>query len=133
MSELRFADDVLERMRERGDQFDERAYLFVLAGIEFLQGRLPQRRHVTGPELTRACRDFALEQYGLLARTVLEYWGIRETEDIGRIVFSLVDVGLLVTQPGDRVEDFAGVYAFEQAFDEEYVWQGIAQVKAAGC
>jgi uncharacterized repeat protein (TIGR04138 family) len=125
MSELRFADEVLERMRERGDRYHERAYLFVLAGIEYLQVRLPQRRHVSGPELTLACRDFALEQYGLLARTVLEHWGIRETEDLGRIVFSLVDVGLLVTQPGDRVEDFANVYTFDQAFENEYVWQGI--------
>jgi uncharacterized repeat protein (TIGR04138 family) len=128
MSELRFADEVLERMRERGDRYDERAYLFVLAGIEFLQGRLPQRRHVTGPELSLACRDFALGQYGLLARSVLEHWGIRETEDLGRIVFSLVDVGLLVSQPGDRVEDFAGVYSFDQAFDDGYVWEGIPSV-----
>jgi uncharacterized repeat protein (TIGR04138 family) len=125
VSELRFAEEVLERIRQRGDGYDERAYLFVLASIEFLQGRLPERRHVTGPELTMACRDFALEQYGLLARTVLDHWGVRGTEDFGRIVFSLVEVGLLVTQPDDRVEDFHEVYSFDQAFDEGYVWQGI--------
>lgn len=125
MSELRFAEEVLERIRQRGDGYDERAYLFVLASIEFLQGRLPERRHVTGPELTMACRDFALEHYGLLARTVLDHWGVRGTEDFGRIVFSLVEVGLLVTQPDDRVEDFHEVYSFDQAFDEGYVWQGI--------
>jgi uncharacterized repeat protein (TIGR04138 family) len=119
------ASDLLGRIRARGDCYDERAYLFVLASIEFLQGRLSARRHVTGPELTLACRDFALEQYGLMARVVLEHWGIRGTDDFGRIVFALVDVGLLVTQPGDRVEDFHGVYGFDQAFDHAYVWQGI--------
>jgi len=125
MNELRFATDVLEKIRRRGERYDERAYLFVLASIEYLQTSLLERRHVNGPELTLACRDFALEQYGLLAGTVLEHWGVRGTEDFGRIVYALVDVGLLVTQPGDRVEDFHGVYAFEQAFGDAYIWQGI--------
>lgn len=125
MNELRFASEVMEKIRRHGGPFDERAYLFMLASIEFLQTRLPERRHVTGPELTLACKDFALEQYGLMARTVLEHWGVKATEDFGRIVYSLVEVGLLVTQPGDKVEDFEGVYAFEQAFDDEYVWQGV--------
>lgn len=125
MNELRLASDLLGRIRSRGGCYDERAYLFVLASIEYLQGRLTARRHVTGPELTLACRDFALEQYGLMARVVLEHWGIRGTADFGRIVFALVEVGLLVTQPGDREEDFHDVYVFDQAFGSAYVWQGI--------
>ena len=127
MNGLRFANDVLAKLRERGDRYDERAYLFVLASIEFLQGKLPERRHVTGPEVTHACRDFAQEQFGLMARSVLEHWGVRGTEDFGRIVYSLVEVGVLVTQPGDKVEDFSGVYSFEQAFDE-YEWLGARQL-----
>lgn len=125
MNELRFAGEILERIRRQGSGYDERAFLFMLASIEYLQNKLPERRHVTGPELTLACRDFALEQYGLLARAVLEHWGVHGTADFGRIVYALVEVGLLVTQPGDRVEDFHGVYGFEQAFDEGYEWQGI--------
>jgi uncharacterized repeat protein (TIGR04138 family) len=124
MSDLRFAGDIVARLRARGEGFDERAYLFVLAAIEYLQGRLTARRHVNGQELTHACREFALEQYGLLARTVLEHWGITRTEDFGRIVFALVDVGLLVTQTHDREEDFRAVYSFDEAFDAAYVWQG---------
>ena len=121
MNGLRMADDVLARLRQRGDLYDERAYLFVLASIEYLQGKLPERRHVTGPEVTHACREFALEQYGLMARSVLDHWGIRGTGDFGRIVYSLVDVGVLMTQPGDRIEDFDGVYGFE-VFERDYVW-----------
>ncbi|MGH7561901.1 MAG: Minf_1886 family protein [Gemmatimonadales bacterium] len=127
MSELRFAGEIAERLRGRDEGFDERAYLFVLAAIEYLQVRLPARRHVSGQELTHACREFALEQYGLMARTVLEHWGIRRTEDFGRIVFALVDVGLLVTQSNDRVEDFHEVYSFDVAFDASYVWQGLQE------
>lgn len=122
MIEIRLAPDLLAELRRRESHYDEQAYLFVLGGIEYLQARLPARRHVTGPELANACRDAALEQYGLMARQVLTHWGIRRTEDIGRIVFALVEVGLLMTQPGDREEDFRAVYDFAEAFSETYQW-----------
>lgn len=125
MNELQFSDDVMARIRARGGRYDERAYLFVLATVEFLQSRLAVRRHVSGAELAVACRDLALAQFGLLARQVLEHWGITRTEDLGRVVFTLVEVGLLVTQPGDREEDFAGVYDFQEAFSDSYAWQGV--------
>ena len=125
MNDLQLADDILSRIRARGGQYHERAYLFVLATIEFLQTRLEVRRHVTGPELAWACRDFARQQFGLLAPVVLGHWGITRTDDIGRIVFTLVDVGLLVTQPGDSEADFEGVYQFDEVFKESYEWQGL--------
>lgn len=121
MHELQFADGVLARLHAHGvKRYDERAYLFVLAGIEYLQSKLDARRHVTGAELAWACRDLALERFGLLARPVLESWGVTETSDVGRMVFALVKVDLLSTQPGDREEDFANVYDFPAAFDESY-------------
>ena len=120
--ELQFADGILARIHAcGGKKYDERAYLFVLAAIEYLQAKLDVRRHVSGAELAWACRDLALERFGLLSRTVLDCWGVQSTTDFGRIVFSLVEISLLSTQPGDSVEDFTGVYDFAVAFDEGYV------------
>lgn len=130
MHELQFSVDVLNRIRAQGDGYHERAYLFMLAAIEYLQTQFEVRRHVTGSELSWACRDFAVRQFGLLAEPVLGYWGIRRTEDFGRIVYNLVSVGLLSTQPGDRESDFAGVYAFAEAFGEPYRWEGVAALAA---
>jgi uncharacterized repeat protein (TIGR04138 family) len=124
MNDLQFADDVLARIRAYGGRYHERAYLFVLAAIEYLQSRLELRRHVTGAELAWACRDFAHAQFGLFAPHVLEHWGVTRTADFGRIVFTLVEVGLLVTQPGDREQDFAEVFDFDDAFSA-YEWQGV--------
>jgi uncharacterized repeat protein (TIGR04138 family) len=112
----------MARISPRAGRFHPRAFFFVLAALEYRQQRLPERRHVTGEELAHACRELALEQYGLLARTVLRHWGIASTADIGEIVYALIDAGLLVRQPEDRLEDFADVYAFEAAFDGEYAW-----------
>lgn len=124
MNDLQFADDILARIRARGGSYHERAYLFVLAAIEYMQSRLEVRRHVSGGELAWACRDFARAQFGLLAPSVLGHWGVTRTDDFGRIVFTLVEVGLLVTQPGDREADFAAVYDFGDAFGT-YEWGGI--------
>jgi uncharacterized repeat protein (TIGR04138 family) len=41
------------------------------------------------------------------------------------VVFTLVDIGLLVTQPGDQQSDFEGVYQFAEVFGESYDWQGL--------
>lgn len=132
MNEIEFSADVLTRLRADGYRYDERAYLFVLAAIEFLQSRLEVRRHVTGAELAWACRDFAVRQFGLLAPEVLAFWGIRRTEDYGSIVFILVRAGLLATQPTDREEDFTAIYEFGEAFSAPYPWDGVAELVAVG-
>ena len=125
--DLQFTDGVLARIHAcGGKRYDERAYLFVLAAIEYLQSKLDVRRHVTGAELAWAGRDLALERFGLLSRTVLDCWGVQTTADLGQIVFALVEIELLSTQPGDKAEDFIGVYDFEAAFDEGY------ELKAGG-
>jgi len=125
MSQLQFADDVVARIRAHGGHYHERGYLFVLGAIEYLQGRLDVRRHVSGAELAWACRDFAVDQFGLLAPHVLAYWGVTSTDDLGRMVFTLVEVGLLVTQPGDDAMDFNNVFDFGAAFGGTYHWQGV--------
>lgn len=133
MNAVRLADDLMEQIQAREPRYLEQGYLFVLATIEFLQERLPVRRHLTGQELAHGVREYASERFGLMAASVLGHWGIADTMDIGRIVYTLVDVGLLVTQPGDRIEDFEGQYDFETAFDDwSYVWQGVAREEIRG-
>jgi uncharacterized repeat protein (TIGR04138 family) len=118
-------EDAFARIGQRDARYHERGLLFVLAALEYAQARLPARRHVSGQELAWACREFALEQFGLLAPTVLRFWGITTTGDIGRIVFHLIDVGLLAQQPSDRIEDFDGVYDFDEVFTADYRWSGL--------
>lgn len=74
-------------------------------------------RHVSGQELCLGLRSLAVEKYGLLARTVLRGWGVSTTEDFGKIVYAMVDTGLLRTSDRDSLEDFRGVYEFDEAFD----------------
>ncbi len=78
------------------------------------------QRHVTGQELCEAIRQYALEQYGLMSKTVLNNWGIHQTSDFGEIVFNLIRIGRMRKTPHDRREDFDNVYDFDVAFQQEF-------------
>jgi uncharacterized repeat protein (TIGR04138 family) len=125
MTELQLADEILDKIREADGRYHERAYLFVLAALEYGQQQRPVRGHVSGQELAWACRDFAVAQFGLTARTVLKHWGLENTEDIGRIVFTLIEVGLFMKEESDQVSDFENVFDFAAAFDRDYPWAGV--------
>jgi uncharacterized repeat protein (TIGR04138 family) len=114
----------MDRIRVRESRYDEQAYLFILSALEFAQTRLDVRRHITGSELSHACRELALERYGLMARVVLERWGIHATADFGEVVFALVDLGFLAKLPSDTRDEFSEVYDFAGAFERDYPWNG---------
>jgi len=124
MSELAFREGVMDRIRVRESRYDEQAYLFILSALEFAQTKLDVRRHISGAELSHACRELALERYGLMARVVLERWGIHATADFGEVVFALVDLGFLAKLPSDTRDEFAEVYDFGGAFERDYPWNG---------
>jgi uncharacterized repeat protein (TIGR04138 family) len=115
----------MDQIRLREPRFHEAAYLFVLAALEFCQARMSERRHITGRELSEACRDLALDRYGVMARVVLDHWGVRCTSDIGDMVFALVDLGLLISQSTDTRDEFLAVYDFDRAFERDYPWKQV--------
>jgi uncharacterized repeat protein (TIGR04138 family) len=88
-----------------------------LAGKEQAEGT---ERHVTGKEVLEGMRVLAAQLFGPLAAAVWRSWGVRETLDWGRIVFLLVDNGLLNRQESDTVEDFRGGFDFEEVFVRQY-------------
>ena len=123
MTELQFADEILEQLQQRNPRFDTRAYFFVLAALHSVIHSLDEPRHISGKELAEGVRHMALERCGPMARSVLEHWGIHATEDVGGVVFALVEQGILIKQDGDRPEDFADVFDFEEVFELNYPWE----------
>lgn len=79
-----------------------------------------RERHVTGQELCEAARRLAIDQFGLMAKPVLNHWGIRSTSDFGEIVYNLIRIGQMRKTPQDRREDFDNVYDFETAFPRKF-------------
>jgi uncharacterized repeat protein (TIGR04138 family) len=121
--------ECIERILEEDPRYPETAYRFVLDALNAVISSLPDPRHVNGRELCYGCRDMAIEEFGPLARTVLEHWNITRTEDFGEIVFRLVGKGLLAKTENDSRDDFAGVFDFDTAFDAGVTDGGTTQAR----
>lgn len=75
--------------------------------------------HVTGQQLCEGIRQYALAQFGLMSKVVLNSWGVYSTSDFGEIVYNLIKVGVLKKSPRDRRAHFDAVYDFDEAFASE--------------
>jgi uncharacterized repeat protein (TIGR04138 family) len=119
--------DVLQRVAADVGVYPIEAYEFVQRGLAYTVKQLHgsavvsgKTRHVTGQQLCEGLRQYALDQWGMLARTVLRRWNITSTVDFGRIVFDLVEYRVMATTDQDTIEDFRGVYEFAKAFESAY-------------
>ena len=119
-------DQELEKILARDTRYHRDAYNFVREALDHTQksvtkAKKDEPRHVTGQELLDGIREFALTQYGPMALTVLEEWGVRRCEDFGEIVFNLVEVGLLSKTDEDTRDHFKGGYEFQEAFAQPFL------------
>jgi uncharacterized repeat protein (TIGR04138 family) len=115
------------------------AYVFVFEGLRYAQEKMglgadldsdrdsedeetegERERHVTGQQLCEAMRRYAHEQYGRLAKQVLNHWGVTSTSDFGEIVFNLIEIDQMKKTPEDRREDFDDVFDFDEAFEQGF-------------
>ena len=122
MIDIKFAGEILDQLQEKNPRFHGKAYLFLLSSLHRVMGDLKAPRHITGQELANGFRCLALDRFGPMARTVLQHWGIQTTQDLGEIVFALVECGVLIRQDEDNLEDFQDLFDFEEAFEHDYPW-----------
>jgi len=118
---LRYAQENLGMGRELTEQFEDESEE---DWAQTEQSRKP--RHLTGQELCEAIRRYALEQFGYMAKCVLNQWGVTETGDFGEIVFNLIRIEEMRKTPEDRREDFDDVFDFEEGLTAQF------QIKTPG-
>lgn len=125
MQEINF-EEVIEQIVAKDPRYHPEAYFFVRDALDHTQKLVAREsqgrvRHVSGQELLRGIRDYALQQFGPMALTVLQEWGVRGGEDFGAIVFNMVETRLLARTEQDTRADFAGGYDFEEAFRKPFL------------
>ncbi len=112
--------EAVARICARDRRYAPDAYHFLHDGLlrtlKQIQDKEKKPRQISGAELAAGLREFALEQFGPLAMTVLDRWGVRTTRDFGEIVFRLLEAGLLGKTEEDKIEDFDNLYDFDAAF-----------------
>src|SRR5271170_3750489 len=125
MAKINFAETV-EQICEKDTRFSSDAYHFVQEGLNHTlkslkRGGQHAHRHVSGQELLHGLREFALKEYGPMSKAVLNEWGIKTTDDIGQIVFNLVNASVLGKNDTDSPGDFKNVFTFDDAFVKPFV------------
>jgi uncharacterized repeat protein (TIGR04138 family) len=118
-------EEVIRRIVERDARYRREAYIFLREALEYTQKMMgrptsDEIRHVSGRDLLEGIRRYALEQFGPMVPTVLGEWGIHTCEDVGEIVFNMVDFNLLAKTDTDTREDFKGVYGFDEVFAKPF-------------
>jgi uncharacterized repeat protein (TIGR04138 family) len=117
---------------QQDQRYHLEAYQFVRESLAYAQKimKLPaandepseekQDHHLTGQQLCLAIKEYALDQYGFMAKTVLNSWGIHNTGDFGEIVYNLIRIKEMRKSKSDRREDFDDQYFFEDAFEPRF-------------
>lgn len=116
--------EIVSLICKEDPRYDRKAYDFVRLGLDHTvkelrkkdAARAERSRHVSGPELLDGLRAYALEQYGPLAKTVLNAWGVQRCRDFGDIVFNLIEYNVFSKTDNDRREDFSDIFDFDEAF-----------------
>jgi uncharacterized repeat protein (TIGR04138 family) len=120
MQKIGFAE-ALDSIVATDPRYHRDAYVFLRDALDFTikqQKKIKGTtvRHVAGPDLLDGIRQHALREFGPMVITVFDCWGIRSCEDVGHMVFNLIDAGIFGKTDQDSIEDFKGVYDFEEAF-----------------
>ena len=111
---------IVERICRNDPRYRHEAYGFVMEALTFTQRKYKAVSHVSGEQLLDGLRELLMERFGPLAHTVLNHWRITATEDIGHIVFNLVDFKILTKTDHDHIDHFRNQYDFEEVFVRGY-------------
>lgn len=127
---MTFFNPKLAEVVNRDPRYAYEAYEFVFQALHHTVkqlGREPAteapaeaHHHVSGPELLGGIRDLALQEFGLMARTVFRMWGVNSTDDFGAIVFNLIEAELMSKTADDTKDDFHNVFDLDQALVRDY-------------
>lgn len=120
MKALQF-EQAVENVLKRDKRYDLLAYMFLKEALDFTLKRAAEAnggeaRHVSGTELCHGFRDLAVQEFGPMASTLMREWGLRESSDIGEMVFHLIEEQMFGKQDSDTKEDFANAFDFDEAF-----------------
>lgn len=118
--------EALEKILKEDARYHAEAYTFLRDALEATLKRRKKSRketattHVSATELLDGFRHHALHEFGPMAITVLGYWGLTGPEDVGNIVFNLVQSGVFGKTDEDTIESFREGYDFQEAFVQPF-------------
>jgi len=119
-------DQSVRNILKKDSRFQKEAYEFLKQALdhtvsEHEKSNPNQDQHVTAAELLIGFRDLALKEYGPMASTLLDEWGITTCQHIGDMVFLLIEEGMFGKQDSDSHSDFTEIYDFNTTFIQPFL------------
>ena len=114
----------------KDSRYHVEAYEFVMEALGHAQKKYKKPKHVSGGELLEGIKGLLLKKFGPMSVAVLSYWGIKNTDDFGFIVFNLVENNILSKAQQDSFESFKNAYDFEEVFNHGYRKQLAKRLKS---
>jgi uncharacterized repeat protein (TIGR04138 family) len=114
--------EAVEKIVAHDQRYRIDAYLFLREVMDVTLKRQKKQRkelrpmHVSVAGLLEAFRSLALKEFGPMALTLLEYWGVKSSADIGQIVFNLIEAGVVGKTEDDTLAAFSNGFDFKEAF-----------------
>lgn len=112
--------DAVERIRSRDKRYAPEAYALAMDSVAYAIQSIGEPRHISAEELLNHLCDFARDRYGILAYSMLEKWGLRSTQDVGAVVYRLIEEGELTEQEEDSLAEFYQVFDLRERLEVEY-------------
>ena len=109
-----------QRLREVAahTHYPYEAFLYALDTFPTHYAPILPTDHIDAAELCWRLRDRAIVEFGAAARERLADWSIRSCDDLGNIVYAMVDSGLMGKTEQDSRAEFDAVFDFNDAFCE---------------
>ena len=104
--------EAVDRICRNDKRYSPDSYEFISDAVTYTVKKLERskkprgERHVDGRELVKGVAEYAVEQFGPLAKSVLSDWGLTTGISIGNVVYSLIGENLLYASDDDRLDDF---------------------------
>jgi len=114
----------VREVQARDPRYAPGAYAFLCDALEhtikLLKREEAEDRHVAGPELLAGFRDLALREFGPLALFVMHEWGVRQSEDVGNMVYNFIKLGYFGKNETDSLEDFSDGVSLDEALRKPF-------------
>jgi uncharacterized repeat protein (TIGR04138 family) len=111
----------LEEIAAEDGRFSFGVIKFVYEGLGYTVRNLcAEYDHISGQTLCHGLKQRAIENWGRLAKLVLNQSGVHSTNDYGQIVYLMIKHKWMRAQPSDSPEDFYDVYDFDTVFKDQF-------------
>lgn len=119
MNPPRSYEEAVAMVRAKDGRYHEGAFLSLRAGLDFAVELYVEKgsKHVHAHQLYDGYLRFVWMEYGCLTESLLNYWGVRSSKDLGEMVYLLIGIGVFGSNEKDTPRDFDGLTPISEVLE----------------